>query len=86
MPPGSTELYCLRNDISSHYRERLCNELISFHTTDVNDHLAIENTGISLRSFDVSELETWTLFLINNLYLCVFLLFLSSYYFAYNSQ
>lgn len=46
----------------------------------------IENIWIILRSFSVLELETWTLLLINNLYLYIFLLFLSSYYFDNHSQ
>lgn len=42
MPAGSTELFYLRNKVSN----------------DFNEHLALENTVISLRSFDLSGLET----------------------------
>lgn len=39
MPASSTELFYLRNKVSNHF----------------NEHLALENAGISLRSFDISE-------------------------------
>lgn len=78
-----TELSYFRHKTSGHFRKGSY-DLIPCYW--YQGGFGIENIWITLRSFNVLELETWTLLLINNLYLYIFLLFLSSYYFDNHSQ